>query len=478
MYDEYETETEKTHLTSLLLINTKQKRDMVQRGYKLNVTNRDLTTVQQTIEQFGKVSTEAIATQTPGILTMGMNPDLQVTIANGWQTERFIFILKTKTVRSDGNVLASYIQGYTDHAGVTRTGQMDPNMTFYINNIINVIEAPKPGTNMVSHIPHSAFTLVYDRISNTKTLRHDENTIKLLRPIDALVELHAAEQYDEVIPVTNVMSKVGHIVNTSKANNRIPSNQISSIINGVISAASMTTYTSDASDIYIGSAGLVSEFNVSDVPFMRELSFAFGRNVGEFTLGELQGIDPNVLNVVDVKWTIPEQVNIDQTMLQANEQNILLTNDPESLSVTTPEARIASIISESCSGIISNLLLTSIMFTVQSGIITNEPIFTPLNYNSEIPVVNPEAAVMEFERMFNTLVLPQITENGMVMVDILVNIDLINESRVSVSVNNNPPVVFAIPTYSNSLFDPVITTSNGLHDGLNQYKSLLSLVVK
>ncbi len=475
MFEGYGEEAQ-TFITGLLLINTKQKRDMVQRGYKLNVTNRDYTTIGQTLDKFGKLSSEAVAVQTPNILTMGMKPDIQVGIINGWTTERFIFIIKTKTRRSDGSVFASYIQGYTDHVRADRHMNIDPNMKFFINSIINVVEHVIPGSNTVRHSPHSAYTLVYDRFTNTPEMQFNHDAFKLLRPVDALIELHTSEQYDDGIPVTYASGSVGPVVNTSKASNRIPSTQISNIINGVITSASITKVTNDIADIYMGGAGVVSEYNISDTPFMRALSVLYGTNAGEFIYSDLLSIDPNVERVKDIKWTIPDQVNINPQDIKGG-QNILLTNDPESLGVTSPEARIASIIAETSSGLASNLMLTSIMFTIQSGIISVDPIFTPLNYNSEIPVLNPEMAVLEFERQFKTLVVPQITSGGMVAIDILVNIDLINESRVSVSVNSQQAVVFAIPTYSNSLFDPVITNQQGLEQGLRSYKSLLSMVV-
>ncbi len=467
-----------THLVELLLVNTKQKRNMAQRGYHLQVSNKDLTVMQNTLAQFGKVSPEHIANQMPGVLNMGMSPDLQVGIVNGWNTERFIFILKTKTRRSDGSVFASYVQGYTDSARANKTGAIDPNMVFYINSVINAIEHVVPGTNNIRHVPHSSFTLVYDRITNSPELKFSTDSFKLLRPIDALVELHVSEQYDPNVPITNTVGSVGITVNTSKADNRIASKQVSSVINGIVEASSTVGFTNNPADIFIGAAGLVGETPLIDVPFMRDLSYFYGRQTGEFKFSELLSMDPNVGNHVNIKWTIPDQVNLNPAALQQPGQNILLTNDPESLEVTSEEARISSIISETCSGLLSNLHLTNIMFTAQSGIISSDVIFMPMNYNSSIPIINQEAAVMEFESQFRGLVMPQITKNGMVSVDILVNIDLINESRVSVSANGNPPVVFAIPTYSNSLFDPVITTNQGLQNGLAGYKSLSSLIVQ
>jgi len=468
-----------THVTDLILINTKQKNDMVQRGYHLKLTNRDYRLIEEDINRFGKVSAEAIATKTPELLSMGMAPDLKVGIDNGWQTERFIFIMKTKTQRSDGSVFASYIQGYTNYLGANKaTGQIDPNMIFYVNSIVNVIETVIPGTNTIKHMPHSAFTLVYDRTTNMHNLEYDNSKFRLLRPIDTLIELHTTHRYGDYIPVTNVISKVSGVVDTSKANNRIGANQVTDIINATAASASIASVTNDPSDIYMGGAGTLAEPSVVDTPFMREISTMKGMNTGEFTYNDIVAVDPGVQNKTSIRWTIADQVPIDTGAFQHHEQNILLTNDPETLAVTSQEARIASTISESASALASKLMLTSIMFTVQTGVLGGVPVFTPLNYNTEIPVLNVEQSVIEFEHQFMTLILPQLTLNNTFAIDILVNIDLINESRISVSVNGQPPIVFAIPTYSNSLFDPVITTEEKLQSSLKDYQGLLSLIVE
>jgi len=470
----------KTHLTSLILINTRQKQDMVQRGLNLNVTNRDRHVLGEALNQFGKISPELVATNTPGILTMGVNPDLKVGIINGWQQERFIFILKTKTRQPDGGIRASYIQGYTNYAGVSKNGAIDHTMTYYVNSVITVVERSVPGTNRITHHPLHAFTIVYDRLTNAKQLKHNDDMFRLLRPTDVLIELHSSvptDDYQQGIPTINTSSKLGFNVNTSKASNKIASNQICTVINNVSSVISRMPAGGEPSDIYMGAAGLASEHDVTDVDFLRELGYNLGRTTVEFTHNDMLQIDPNIVNHMDVKWTIPDQVNINPLDLAQN-QNILLTNDPETLQVSTQEARIASIIAESASGMLADLSLSTIMFTVQSGIVSIEPIFTPLNYNSEIPVLDLEQAVMRFEASFLAMVVPQLTNGGHTAIDILVNIDLLNESRISVSVNMQAPVVFAVPTYSNSLFDSVIASPNKVHTGLREYKNLLSLLVE
>jgi hypothetical protein len=123
----------------------------------------------------------------------------------------------------------------------------------------------------------------------------------------------------------------------------------------------------------------------------------------------------------------------------------------------TAEVMTATTIAQSISSNMVEHMLTTVdlSFTNASG--KNTVIVS--NVQSYIEGIKITNYINKLVSKIESVLMPEVTHNGMVMIEAFVHADLLGDTTVSISVNNQSAEIVRFPTFADSLYSPVISNS-------------------
>jgi len=433
-------------VNKLILAEAEGYKKQFIRPYTVHVDRRDLDIIREAVElKKSSGGRTVVENMVPNIYDISARPIAEAPIVGGWEEKRFKFILEIEfKVKGSRKSFINYIQGYTDHFGVsTLTGKTtldEKNMRFIPNSIIRMVKnVDREGRPMVRIIGN--YKLTYDE---TRTLRDfkaaDLNTI--------IAEIKSLRDMDVV---TISKSNVGDIINPNliPAEINIPVKQIANLIEKTIEIASLEADQPD-NDSYITSV-LANVINntMEDIEFLAKMIQLKGMDFWYFTLEDLKYIDP----FVERKMKVILRSGIQQQMV-IQKQPILDTENFAETYDSSMETRVAVFIQETLADIMAANFISHIAFTATNLTGTFEyaladvsPIVEGLNI---LPFVN------KFMTEFRNYVWNPLTHNEEMGLKIMVDSYLDGDTILTVSVDDNVDVVYKFPTFANSKFTPII----------------------
>ena len=445
----------------LILVPVKQQRDVFRRSFEVgNLDNRSLGNLENIIgnslEGKSKISAAAIANASPNLFKQSDVPTDLVAIANGWSTPRLRFLLETSSIDpSDGFEIKTFIQGYSDyHDPSMQTNSIDPNMSLHINSVVNVKTAVAPGTNHTTSRVIGSFNIISDN-NGGSYVEDFSNDLKLIRPMDVFNTINARQQYgdENVIDTRNGVSSMCAV---SRRSNNIGSDHISKVINSVVNAKLISDVGHNPADMLMTGSVNTSEQNPQNTPLIECLSASTGIPAPTvFTVNQLLELDGNLPNVTYLQGN--EQTIYNET---SAEYSALSTNDTEYMDTATIEASIATTVSDSLSSLLMESMISKASMTITNMIpgMDTQFIFSDVkSFMGEIVDVGPYANIVK--EKFLTLIMPVITKNNAIGIDLVIEVDVLGSTSVGISVNGNPQIVYRLPTFSDALYSPVITNA-------------------
>jgi hypothetical protein len=97
------------------------------------------------------------------------------------------------------------------------------------------------------------------------------------------------------------------------------------------------------------------------------------------------------------------------------------------------------------------------MYDFSATNMTGTNIVIASNARSFIEGIDIARYLNKVESTISTILMPEITKNGLIDLEVFVHTELLTETTISVSLNGYPPVVFRFPTFADSLYVPVIS---------------------
>lgn len=445
-------------LKRLLLTPTRTTyKDVYQRSYTINADGSTLNMLEATfaangVHQNNTINEVMIASALPGIVGLDPNTEGVATIPNGWRTERLRFILEIES-ELNGVLLSSYFQGYTEHSDMTNSGLHDPNMPFYINSVTNVTKTLDPVTKQLIVRPTSVYNVITDQFGGKKFSEIFENgdEHRLIRPLDIVNNMDVSSMYGDV--TENINSLVGgltHKIQTSKRGNNNGVSYFTNTVNAFIEGKSMSSLSSDSGDVLKISSTMLSESSLNSLEFIHRLHNLTGEvTPTTFTLGMIEILFPNSSNLIFRTQG--------DTLITANP--IYDSNETEELYKANIETMIATNIVHSINGIMSDNLLSVISLTASNttGVDFVEVIAPPQSIITGLDTTRYENTL---KAKVKHVLMPEITRNGLLVVTFTILSDLLGDTLVTVSVNGGPMVPYRLPTFADSLYSPVVTTSS------------------
>jgi len=476
-------------ITNLLLIPTRYNyNDVYRRSYNLNINDQSLTKLENMFDRHGirqnnTVNEMAVATELPNIMTYNTLPTGKSNIVNGWGTKRFRFIMTTES-ELNGTTIVSYIQGYTEYYDVSLSGLLDPNMKYYINSIVNITRIIDPVSGGVIVRPQNSFNVIIDHDGNSRvestyndpySLPFENNSImpqnnvdlKLIRPTDIADSIKNKSLYeDDNVMVHNHAGDVdGSSAIVSNRRNNDPISHFTSTINSFITAKSTAANSYEQSDILKTAAIQSAESQIINTPFISALYSVTGiPEPYSFTERELDMIDPNV------KAYIPDQ---NTRLANVDDSTFLDTMYTEDLYKQNIETIIAVTVGESINSAIIENMLTKIAFSTTN--ISGLPTTIIDDFNSFIEGVDMIPYVNKIKAKIDNILMPEISQNGLILIDLHVVANLLGDTTIEISVNNNPPIVYRLPTFADSLYTPVATDEVSKNLITNDFSTVMDM---
>lgn len=463
----------------LELFETGTYQDPVVRTFETSVDSNNLADLQRSLHDSSARGNNVSAAALGGIAGTIMRPSSRIesvaSIAGGWQSKRFRFILEIDL--TNGRSRSSrrkVLTGWTNYDGVDHNGQLDPNMIFHVNNNIelrdSVSERMGLSTQMSTNVSQNNQLLVGKPQSRTRDLwrGNGADTSYSLRPTDLMTtigtkfslgslggfdgmsagafdEPHGYSQ-DEII---NNDSNFSMGICNSTRDNLNPSTYLSRLLTGVRSANKLgeNDYADEESLLYDRAAGMCSETGTDDVVFNAFANLCEFKDTGEFTAAQLMRADPEV----DDKTYVGRVGGVHKVFDNAVAQN---TSEWTGADIAT---EIATMVKNAIPGMLiaDSIAVAVIDFTnmTQTGQDeTSVAIRGMMHEGMDEYSLEEKIAIR-----FNTELAASITKNGNLPVSIHVECDVYEDTLIVVAIDNERPVEFIDPTLADSTAPPVIT---------------------
>lgn len=465
------------HIKSLYLVPTKEVyKDPYIRSYTLNANNQDLDNLETLFNQAGvgnhnRIDEMTIARNIPNIMSLSGTVTGKTGIAYGWGTQRLRFIMVVEST-SNGMDIVSYVQGYSEYHDPSFSGKIDPNMKFFINSITNITRIMDPQTGYPIIRPDSTFNLITDAFGNESYTNTTEQQadLKLIRPLDVVDEMYNTEMYGNNDSIATINYAGNYSGNTSISDrmNANPLNHFTKTVNSFITARSMAAMSHDTNDILKTASNALTETNILATPFIAALYNLTGiPSPTTFNLNLLQSLSPDLPTntfVAEQNTDIPVATN---TILDSAYTEDLYKNNIETIMATT--------IAQSVSGMLIENLLSVIDFSVTN--ITGTPVIALSYAQSFIEGLDSTSYITSYINKvlarIEYVLFPEISSSNQLLLEIFVHVHVLGDANVSISVNNQPHVLYRFPAFADSLYNPVISNSDNKALMANDFANII-----
>lgn len=442
---------------NFVLFSSDQKvNDMFQRSFAINGDVRVYENIGEIINSNGYISQNEIIKRCNNVVSLENTTSGLISVANGWNEKRLSFVLTVEVIYSSTSKEIYFINGYTDfydpvlrnNTGHMSVKMLDRTMDFNINTI-----------TLISETLDSRATPIIKFKDKITILRkygqaYDYDSIGgecLIRPSDIISDIYLG-----------TASGGDYGVDANEAN-RSNSNSISylaSILNSIGDSVRMNEATSRAKDSNMSKQDTIRDMvnNAEDKKMMNcpFLLFLF-RSTGDakpsrFRISDLLDLTPHLDDVTNV-------FNIGTK--DENKRNILSSEILDN----TLQPSLGNILSLEFYQIMSSLLFDQ-MLTRASIHISNHPKFVLGGdvancIDSESifhSVFNTPKAIDTLDTFLRRIVLPKITKNDNIYVDLMADINILGTSSIAITVNDDDPAIFRYNSSMDNMFSPFIAT--------------------
>jgi len=451
-------------------------KDVYRRSYGLNVDYQAIDNLANIFDRYGSESNNTIsdvvfAQNAPNIMTLGAVPEGRADIVNGWNTQRLRFIMITESELA-GSTLVSYIQGYSEYHDPSLTGLIDPDMKFFINSITNVMRTKDPISGRMMVRPFNTFNVIFDNQGNASYEETIESNgveaLKLIRPNDIIDNIKNNELYGEAVPTFDYGGNLTTNASVSDRANNNPLKHFSKTVNGFIQAKSLSEISHDSVDVLRTAANTVSETNLLDTPLISALYNLTGISTPkDFTLNILERVDPNTVPNIPSSAVMNQNAAFDQTLGMLNSTNT------EDLYKQNIETIIATTIAQSVSGMMIENLLS--MVAVNGTNIGGIPESFITHASSFIDGIDTVFYSNRILARINNVLMPEVTQNGLIGVSFDLVVDLIGDASINISVNGGPSILYRLPLFADSLYSPVISNATNKDLLTNDFSTVMDV---
>lgn len=456
-------------IVDLFMQQTGTYNDQYHRPYVSHLDQQGLNSILGRVEQMGGNSTlppTVFSGVTSNFIAPSANHAGIIQINNGWNSARARFILVVYVEFSVGSPIKYYIQGFTSHIGFTQTGNIDPEMEFYINSITAVSTIPiMTPTGMVEQNKIIGSDLVVNDPLNNNG--YSANGFKhLIRPSDVFAGIQVQDLYG-LDPDSNDRRAI--LTNSPVSSNRlnnVPTEYLSKVINSYNSGRELVSFGQSEKDILSQAKSMCMDESINANPFISTLSRHYGViSTKVFKYRDLMMIDPNTDNVAKINWI--NHIHAAE-LPQAGGTEYLHGADRTTITAISLAGSIPALMME--------YLLRQVAFQATNNTINGQIELVIIGAMS-ITDADMTMYYEAFKKRVIYEVIQEFTFNNQIPFMLRVDSNIFGDTKIELSLDNQPLTPFVIPSFSDSLFTNVITPDRGSYHALvNDFSNLINQV--
>lgn len=437
-----------------LFVETGTYNDMSVRPYDTELDLHKVHQLQEVTDYGRMTSADAMSSIAGQILRPMAQGQGTVQIANGWDVPRLRFILEIEHPATNGMAaLHQIITGYTDYAGFhagVGTVSIDPNMRLFFNNVMTlraVEHHTSFGSQVRTNVADASHIIATSGLQTPGFGQPYQGPVTM-RPMDVYGKMATAFLGDDTLDTRPSFAEGP--VKKSKRGHGSASQYMSSVITAYEDTLSGNEgYADDYMRTMSKARTLVSDAPITQDLFLMEVnkrsSFCEG---GSLTYAELCSIEPS----------LDYNAKVIPARSVASEGGYQQHNRGQSEYWTTPttETVNATILSHSVPSIMMDLMLTRVAFVATNRTINGDYDVRIADARSFAQGVDLSPYLSTFQQRLRYEILQGLSCNNQLDFEITAMIDVLGETRITISMNGGPAYDFVTPSFCDALMSPVV----------------------
>lgn len=442
-YDQ--SEIGKVFIRRVVFSYTRPFHDQYSRSYEAHLNASSVNSLARRIEQNGMsaLTAASLAGTASNMISVSAIPssNTPVAIPGGWQERRLVFFLDIETRDLSGATTIYYIQGYTDHCGISeQSHSVSPDMTFFINNVIVL----RPTRNALSGV--SSEHLLYDALQQNRYCGRPED---IYRTLESTSMANGGWSTNGSAAIYDIRAALDAVPKYSNRRNNIATNYASKLLHGMCMASEVVPVMATPVDVYGNASGYVGENDITLNPFIAALAKnrRSGMGTGVFTWKDLVKLRPDLANP-----NCPEVVLV--TAGGATQ-----VGGTAYWSEGTIEAKYAATLAQAIPSLMIECLLSDMVFQSTNQLASlggNTGVLTMIQMSKALDGSNGIRQAEVFRNRLETEVLKDISYGNQQKFDISVSAKAFGTTFISISIDGAPRVDYEAPTFCDGIISPVL----------------------
>lgn len=428
-----------------------------QRPYVTHVTGDIMQSISSRLEQVGNgtITGSLLGGIASTIMAPSATPGDVIHIPYGWSERRIRFILEIHSVSNTGATCIYYFQGFTDHLGVGASGFVDPNMCFTLNSFIRV--------NRFEQVGPMGYTTRDTVTQSAQIINPNPNDMTMashkMRPQEVFTGIQSgyienAHSYiSKGVGYVDGRLRLGTEPVGSNRDNNLPSQYVSKVFDTHRQAYALADFGQNDSDIYSRGVQIALDTMLNENPFIRAMSQICGKPItSTFTYGDLVRLDPGTPSMTNM-------VRLGQTHQMAVHQ----TGQSEYWNSANRETVVATMLSNAVPAIMMSLFISKVTF-MSTNHSSMGQIHTTLIGGSSVTQADMSQAFQVLKNRLDNEVFMDISYAGQQLYTLEMDIDIFGETKINISIDGGPAIMYVTPSFCDGLLVPVIAPNKQVFD--------------
>ena len=288
-------------IRKMLVQQTGEFKQVYNRGWELDLDENAFNSIRNRLHGAGPTS-QLSGSMLKGmgrLLTPSMELDTRrdaIHIPDGWDRPRCRFMMEVEVDNRFGSLDTYYLQGFSDHLGLTSSGKIDTHMRWFVNGFIRVQffeRETRRGVERYGVVKNSA------QVINGRLIYDEDKPVTLTRTVDLFSAIQ--ENYMQAGSVEEIVDH-RHLLNSSADShfaNRIdnlPGQYLGSALNTYRRSIDTDQFGTDKEDILSRTQQLLNSelMNSQENPLLIALAQVQGQpTTTVFTIDDLLDVDPD-----------------------------------------------------------------------------------------------------------------------------------------------------------------------------------------
>lgn len=390
------------------------------------------------------------------IISPAAVPHGKVSIPNSLSEGRYAFFLEITTSTSiTASKSREIITGFTNYAGISPTGSIDPEMVFHVNNrtVLHDSNTIAANGNQTTSVMRSDTQVLADQVGY--------HGLTGLRPQDVVGLNQVTEQTGDVTLSDSRNRISGSTALASAKGNVMPHIYLSKLCAGYMDAHSTSqfgegVYGAQPYDQYTipGEGGTSNGLHNDAFTAVKDSSMLTSDLMQ--TLGGLHPTDSHTFKMCDLDNVWPRPDGWWSVSMPGPSFNGLGISDTEHWRGSDKVTIIASCISQCIPALMSSLMLMGMEVNITNQTLTGEVAVSLVEVN---PMFDNAFTAVHAQHLINQIqihVVQAILDTRVASFDIGLRAYLVSSTEFRISVDGEPMVPYSAPMFCSSYYSPMI----------------------